>query len=411
MHSPAVPAPARIGRSPPLSAPAALGGVFHLGLHDDDEETDGEDAVADDSFPAPPPLPSPPRSLPPPTPPHAALYHHHAAAPEPETDVDSPIPPPPTTPLDRWRHATSSVLRAATRSHGVLPLALAALGYATGALIVHLHMQHRVTHYLAVRGLGVDWLPVVGGAAALIVGGMYLLADAWVGELGVQGMGRADSGACVVGEGQEEPATACSADDSGDEEDGDNDASGNLAGWRRPLRFRSKRTLILRCLGGLTGINYAISKIPQIPRLLSGTLLFIVLAIFYMVDRTRRGLAISSAVAVIGTAVCHSLTARGFLAFVHPDLAGSIQSWVPVLLLASSVCIGSAARVLARLVDEAGEMVPLLPSEEEEDREEERAVSTATASFASTLRARRGILFASSPSPPPPPAPVPPRSF
>ncbi|KNE70947.1 hypothetical protein AMAG_20264 [Allomyces macrogynus ATCC 38327] len=112
------------------------------------------------------------------------------------------------------------------------------------------------------------------------------------------------------------------------------------------LRYRSKRGLILRCLGGVVGINYAVSKVPAHPYLLSAALLALALAVYSMVDRTRRGFFVSLFVAAVGTLVCHSLTLAGYLAFVQPDLLGTIKAWVPVLIFTTAVGVGSAARVL-----------------------------------------------------------------
>ncbi|KAJ3355769.1 Insulin-induced protein 2 protein [Allomyces javanicus] len=122
------------------------------------------------------------------------------------------------------------------------------------------------------------------------------------------------------------------------------------------LRYRSKRGLILRCLGGVVGINYAVSKVPAHPYLLSAALLALALAVFSMVDRTRRGFLVSLFVAAVGTLVCHSLTLAGYLAFVQPDLLGTIKAWVPVLIFTTAVGVGSAARVL--LVVAARPVVP-----------------------------------------------------
>ncbi|KAJ3367879.1 hypothetical protein GGF31_007040 [Allomyces arbusculus] len=112
------------------------------------------------------------------------------------------------------------------------------------------------------------------------------------------------------------------------------------------LRYRSKRGLILRCLGGVVGINYAVSKVPAHPYLLSAALLALALAVFSMVDRTRRGFLVSLFVAAVGTLVCHSLTLAGYLAFVQPDLLGTIKAWVPVLIFTTAVGVGMVVSIV-----------------------------------------------------------------
>ncbi|KAI9218237.1 hypothetical protein BC828DRAFT_389196 [Blastocladiella britannica] len=322
-----------------LDHPPPSLGLGHTSASSADTPTDGASGWL------PPPLPPPP--------------------PPPPTATTNPTIPATTATLVPWPTALRSAATTASRAHYLVPATQLALGYAVGSLIERLHMQHRVTHYAPVRG--VVWLPVVGAVAALVVGALYLVADARVGELGgillQHRNGRSHSVHPTTIE--TDNAAEGDEDDMHSNEDSndapvppatsDADSAASAAAWRAPLQFRSKRTLAVRALGALMGIHYAVSKLPALPRL-APTLLLLVLAVHSMVDGTRRGLAVSAGVATVGTAVSAVLAARGYLAFVRPDWAdaasgAAIVAWVPVLLLASATCLGTATRVVARFVE------------------------------------------------------------
>jgi hypothetical protein len=223
----------------------------------------------------------------------------------------------------------------------MVPVTLFTIGYFISLLIVHLHMQHRITQYHSVGRVwtprrpyslvdDMAWLPLVGGLGAILVGLLYLAADVRVQDQIIPRVGfqpRAPPASVRFFQRFSQVTLGHSS-----------------------LAVRSKRGLMLRCLGAMTGIHYAVSKIPQTPRVLSVALLAVALAVYWIVDRTRRGLVIGVFVSLIGTLVCLWLTQEGLLAFVHPDTPGAIKSWVPVLLFASSVCLGSAARILAAVI-------------------------------------------------------------
>ena len=77
------------------------------------------------------------------------------------------------------------------------------------------------------------------------------------------------------------------------------------------------------------------------------TLSFIAIIVWWIGDRTRTGLILSSLLAIFGTLGMSWLAKMGIYTFPDGDFAG-VHSWVPAVLFGGYVTCGALGRLLSR---------------------------------------------------------------
>lgn len=115
-------------------------------------------------------------------------------------------------------------------------------------------------------------------------------------------------------------------------------------GHRPPRR---SHTALLAGLVGL-GAIWAGSGLLPLPHWQRGLVLApAALALWWTLDRTRVGLALAAATAIVGCAVEILVSRLGYFVYVEPDFI-NINSWLPWVYVAASVAGGNLGRALSR---------------------------------------------------------------
>ncbi|ORZ23825.1 insulin-induced protein-domain-containing protein [Lobosporangium transversale] len=179
-------------------------------------------------------------------------------------------------------------------------LILFVLGFAFSLVVDHLQTQHNLTTYpnnIHQLWATASWLPPICGVSAVLIGSIYPLGDyLWWG--------------------------------------------------RRVVRDGRDWSSVMRCFGGLIGVNYAASKLAWTSSLqITCTLALISVGLWFWFDYTFHGFMISLTAASLGTMVAYILVLNGWYSFTRTDFFG-IGSWIPCILYSSSVCFGSIGRQL-----------------------------------------------------------------
>lgn len=112
----------------------------------------------------------------------------------------------------------------------------------------------------------------------------------------------------------------------------------------RPEREITPERVLLG-LVGLAVVWASSGYLPVADALRSLVLGPLALAVWFACDRTRVGLLVALATALVGCGVALALTAIGAFHYVHPDV-GPIASWLPWIYVTASVAVGNLGRFL-----------------------------------------------------------------
>ncbi|KXS20067.1 hypothetical protein M427DRAFT_401290 [Gonapodya prolifera JEL478] len=271
--------------------------------------------------------------------------------------------------------ADSTAMQVALRHYPPRFVILFLLGAMFAVAVSYLQQQHRILRYSG-DGQGFPfvaepgWLAPFCGFAAMIVGTAYpwldLLAKKW--EEGGPGTVVAETRAL---DGQGPPnlenrgrldldkAFSVRATPQTVTRGTPNAAATNIHLSRRiaqTLKLRSGQSIrdragdwgtVMRCCGGVIGLNYAASKLPWTsPTQLSLLLALLAVAIWFLFDRTIQGFALSASMSTLGTIVAFGLASQGLVSFTHADFL-SIRSTIPSIFFSACICFGSVGRNLS----------------------------------------------------------------
>jgi hypothetical protein len=126
-------------------------------------------------------------------------------------------------------------------------------------------------------------------------------------------------------------------------------------GLSHPLadRLRSRRSLApltpVRLAAGFVGLCavwFGSGALPLSTTAVSSILAPVALALWFFLDRTGPGLALSFVTALFGFAVEVTLSRAGLFHHTHQDILG-VPIWLPWIYVAASVAIGNIGRYLA----------------------------------------------------------------
>ncbi|KAI9292361.1 insulin-induced [Neoconidiobolus thromboides FSU 785] len=103
---------------------------------------------------------------------------------------------------------------------------------------------------------------------------------------------------------------------------------------------------VMRCVGGLIGVNYAATKLSFNSSIqVSLILALISIALWFLFDFTKHGFLLSLAISFLGTLNFYFHVYLGGLRFTKADFFG-VRSYIPCVLYASCICYGSIGRQL-----------------------------------------------------------------
>ncbi len=102
---------------------------------------------------------------------------------------------------------------------------------------------------------------------------------------------------------------------------------------------------VLFALVGLAAVWGSSGYLPMADSLRSLVLGPLALGVWFACDRTRYGLVLALATALVGCLVELGLSSLGAFRYVHPD-AGPIASWLPWIYVTASVAVGNLGRFL-----------------------------------------------------------------
>jgi hypothetical protein len=173
---------------------------------------------------------------------------------------------------------------------------LAALGATVGTLLDWAHVENGAVAYTRPVPLGIAWwTPVLYAGAALAIGISHSSVDRWIGRAGARRLS--------------------------------------------PLRLGSGMLCFL-------AIWYATGALRLTSALVAALLAPACLAVWWLFDATRGGLALALATALAGVGVEATLVRFGLFRHTHPDVLG-VAWWLPTIYVAASVAVGNVGRALA----------------------------------------------------------------
>ncbi|TRY88871.1 hypothetical protein DNTS_016950, partial [Danionella cerebrum] len=177
---------------------------------------------------------------------------------------------------------------------------LFSIGVGLSLLLNLLQTQRNVTLFPAETGSQTLrcawWVPACCGAAAALIGLLYPCLDRCVGE---------------------------------------------------PLRLKSEWSSVIRCLAVFVGINHASAKVDFVNNVqLSLTLGALSIGLWWSFDRSRQGLGLGVAIALLATMVTQLLVYNGLFQYTSPDFL-YIRSWLPCIFFAGVITVGNIGRQLA----------------------------------------------------------------
>ncbi|KAI9322999.1 insulin-induced protein family, partial [Obelidium mucronatum] len=114
----------------------------------------------------------------------------------------------------------------------------------------------------------------------------------------------------------------------------------------KPKKKSRELSAVVRLLGGVMGVNYAISRLQWMDHSqATGAITLLSLGLWFIFDRTLHGFGVSVLFALVGTAFGVVLVSHGLYTFASPDFLG-IRAWFPCVLFLSAVCFGAIGRLM-----------------------------------------------------------------
>ncbi|PGH32897.1 hypothetical protein GX50_04309 [[Emmonsia] crescens] len=263
-------------------------------------------------------------------------------------------------PASTRRYSTTTTTRRHTLRSFYLPLLLRSallfiFGVAYGTIITHLHDNPRVTP-IKIENIDVirrgSWVYMLfWGVAGVALGGLLPWFDVVWEELVGDGNGKDDKGGSGNGNVEVNGGRNGKLNGHGDLQS--NGTTGTLAAdWNQ----------VVRSIGAFVGIAFAIRKLPwQSTLQVSLTLALVNPFLWYLIDRSKPGFMLSTAVGLLGMVMLlginpdvvpapnvesvNSGNGEGMLFASQESIA--VGTWIASVLFCSCVCFGNIGRRLA----------------------------------------------------------------